>query len=83
VAYDHGIIVGILFAIFIVFGMIWGVHYYRTDQAKEPLALLPFAVIVGFAFAGISEWVFMFSNPMTQALMLSIAPLMFRSLQKK
>lgn len=83
VAYDHGIIVGILFVIFIVFGMIWGVHYYRTDHAKEPLALLPFAVIVGFAFAGISEWVFMFSNPMTQALMLSIAPLMFRSLQKK
>lgn len=81
VAYDHGIIVGILFILFVICGIITGVSYYKKEK-KEPLALMPFAVLLGFAVAGISEWVFMFSNPMTLALMLSIAPLLFEKKAK-
>jgi len=76
VAYDHGIIVGILFIAFIVCGIAGGLSFYKKEK-NEPLALVPFAVILGFAVAGISEWVFMFSNPMTLALMFAIAPLLF------
>lgn len=81
VAYDHGIIVGILFILFVICGIITGALYYKKDK-REPLALMPFAVLLGFAVAGISEWVFMFSNPMTLALMLSIAPLLFEKKAK-
>ena len=77
VAYDHGIIVGIIFIMFILCGLISGISFYR-NMKNEPLALVPFAVIIGFAVAGISEWVFMFSNPMTIALMLTIAPLLYK-----
>ena len=45
-------------------------------EKVQPLALVPFAIIVGFMVAGVSEWVFQFSNPTTLALMLSIFPLM-------
>ena len=76
VTYDHGILVGVLFIAFIVCGIASGVSFYKKEK-NEPLALAPFAVILGFAVAGISEWVFMFSNPMTLALMFAIAPLLF------
>ncbi len=78
VAYDHGIPVGILFAAFIMCGLVAGVVYYKKNHKEEPLALIPFAVIMGFAVAGISEWVFAFSNPMTVALMVAIAPLLYK-----
>jgi hypothetical protein len=32
--------------------------------------------------AGVSEWVFLYSNPMTIALMLSLAPLTYRIKEK-
>ena len=75
VAYDHGVIVGALFILFIIGGIVCGAAYYKREK-KEPLALMPFAV------AGISEWVFMFSNPMTLALMFAIAPLLFQKKAK-
>ncbi len=78
VAYDHGIPVGILFAAFILCGLVAGVVYYKKNHKEEPLALIPFAIIMGFAVAGISEWVFAFSNPMTVALMVAIAPLLYK-----
>ncbi len=78
VAYDHGIPVGILFAIFIVGSLVVGVIYFKKHYKDEPLALIPFAIIMGFAIAGITEWVFAFSNPMTIALMVAIAPLLYK-----
>lgn len=81
VAYDHGVIVGALFILFIIGGIVCGAAYYKREK-KEPLALMPFAVVLGFAVAGISEWVFMFSNPMTLALMFAIAPLLFQKKAK-
>lgn len=78
VAYDHGIIVGILFALLMLTAIISSIYYYSVNKDKEPLSLMPFAVIIGFSVAGISEWVFQLSNPMTIALMLSIAPLIYK-----
>ncbi|MBO4912668.1 MAG: hypothetical protein J5504_08075 [Butyrivibrio sp.] len=76
VAYNHGIPVGIFFTIVIVAGLICGLGFFRKNKETNPLALIPFAVIIGFMMAGMSEWVFQFSNPTTLALMLSIFPLM-------
>ena len=82
VAYDNGIPVGILFMVTLAAGLIFGIIYYIKNKEDEPLSLITPAIIIGFAVAGISEWVFQYSNPMTIALMLSLAPLTFRTKEK-
>ena len=82
VAHDHGIPTGILFAVTLVTGLITGIRYYLRKRESEPLSLVTCAIIIGFMVAGISEWVFMYSNPMTIALMLSLAPLTYRIKEK-
>ncbi len=79
VAYDHGIPVGILFVITIIAGLVTGINYFGKNRKKEPLSLITCAVIIGFAVAGISEWVFQYCNPMTVALMISLAPLTYKA----
>ncbi|MBR6956942.1 MAG: hypothetical protein IKH73_00685 [Erysipelotrichaceae bacterium] len=59
-----------------------GIRYYLKNRKEEPLSLLTCAIIIGFAVAGVSEWVFQYSNPMTMALMLSLAPLTFRTKER-
>lgn len=79
VAYDNGIPVGVLFVILLVTALVYSIVYYRKNRSNEPLSLITCAVIIGFMVAGISEWVFQYSNPMTIALMLSLAPLTFKA----
>ncbi len=78
VAYDHGIVAGALFIIVLAAGLFSSIGYYRTNRDKEPLSLMTCGVIIGFAVAGISEWVFQYGNPMTVALMLALAPLTYK-----
>lgn len=77
VAYDHGIPVGIIFAIWVLCVIISGIWYIIKCYNEQSVAGLPFGVMIGFAVAGLTEWLFQFSNPMTIMLMLSIAPIMF------
>ena len=72
-----------MFFIFIVAGLVVGALYYKKNEEKEPLSLLAFAIIMGVAVASLSEWVFELGNPMTQALMLSIAPLLFKNISRE
>jgi O-antigen ligase len=78
VAYDHGIVAGALFVIVLSAGLFCSIGYYRKNRDKEPLSLMTCGVIIGFAVAGISEWVFQYGNPMTVALMLALAPLTYK-----
>ena len=78
VAYDRGIPVGILFMIVLVTGLVSGIRYYKDNRDTQELSLITAAVVIGFMVAGISEWVFQYSNPMTIALMLSVAPITFK-----
>ncbi len=77
VAYDHGIFAGIVFALVNIGAMVMGVVAYSKKRKEEPLSMITFAIAAGFTVAGITEWVFMFSNPLTIALMLSLAPIVF------
>ncbi len=79
VAYDHGIVGGALFALMMISAFVSSLIYFKNNREKEMLSLVTCAVIIGFAVAGVSEWVFHFCNPMTVALMLSIAPLTFKA----
>lgn len=81
VAYDHGIIAGILFGLLIVAGIAFsGVYYFRNKGLFA--ATVPFAVITGFAIAGLTEWNFQLCNPMTVALMLLLPVIMFKRRKK-
>ena len=77
-AYDHGMVTGVVFVLLILAGIISGLKLYFAKEKEEPLTLLTFAITVGFAVAGMTEWVFHLGNPMTIALMLSFAGIVFR-----
>ncbi len=78
VAYDHGIVVGIIFIITMASAVVSGIIYYKKNRDKEPLSLITCAVVIGFAVAGMTEWVFQYCNPMTVALMIAMVPITFK-----
>ena len=83
VAYDNGVPVGILFIVVLITAAVLGVSIYKKNHSTNPILLLIFAVIMAFAFAGISEWVFQLCNPMTVALMLAFAGLTYKETLNK
>lgn len=78
VAYDHGIIVGIVFILFGAVTFLYTLFYYRREKGRNSYAALPAIVVVTVAVAGFVEWIFHFSNPSGFMLMLVIAPLIWR-----
>jgi hypothetical protein len=79
VAWDHGIPVGIWFFLVLALTFFRSSIYYRKSMTKrEFTALLPMAETAGFAIAGIVEWVFEYSHPLTIALLFSVAPLLLK-----
>ena len=77
VAYDHGILTGVWFALFLLLTFIRACVYYRK-KTKSACALLPLAAVVAFGMAGVVEWVFTLCNPMTVLLLYAVAPLLRR-----
>ncbi|MCR5557768.1 MAG: hypothetical protein K6F75_09455 [Butyrivibrio sp.] len=77
-AYDSGMITGAIFVLLIITGIVSGIKLYYSREKEEPLTLITFAITVGFAVAGMTEWVFHLGNPLTIALMLSFAGIVFR-----
>jgi hypothetical protein len=78
IAYDNGIISGAVFALLILVAAISGINMYRRNKNNDPLTLISFAITIGFVVAGMTEWVFHLCNPMTVALMLSFAGMIFK-----
>ncbi|MBQ9512412.1 MAG: O-antigen ligase family protein [Lachnospiraceae bacterium] len=74
VAYDFGIVTGIVFALWLVAGLVTGV---------KRGALLPFGILAGFMVVGLTEWNFHFANPMTIALLLAVMPLYWKEKTKQ
>ncbi|MCM1135558.1 MAG: hypothetical protein NC400_08280 [Clostridium sp.] len=79
VAYDHGIPVGIVFALVGIAAFVSSCLYYRREKDKITYAALPAVIIVAVAVAGLVEWIFHLSNPCGLLLMLVITPLMFKN----
>ncbi len=78
VAYDNGIITAVIFVVMIIAAIVSSLRKFAAKEKDEPLTLMAFAVITGFVVCGMTEWVFHFGNPMTIALMLSFAGLIFK-----
>ena len=76
-AYDHGIPVGVYFVLLMVLTFVRAALYYIRDMhGKGKGSLIPLAVVTGFTMAGMVEWVFHLSNPLTAILFFAIAPLL-------
>lgn len=83
VAYDHGLIVGILFVAVGAASFVQGCIYYKRRKNQVACAALPAVVIAAFAMAGLVEWIFHLCHPAGFILMLVLAPLLFDMSKKK
>lgn len=74
-AYDHGIPVGIVFILFGFCTLIQSVVYYKKKKDSRSCSLLPFALLITFAAAGLTEWIFHPCNPLAFCMLSALAPL--------
>lgn len=77
VAYDHGIPVGIAFILLGVCTLVQSAVYYHKHKEDRVCASLPIAILVMFAVAGLTEWIFHPCNPTTCSLLVAMTPLLF------
>lgn len=82
-AYDHGIVVGVVFVLVGAAAFVWGVIYYRRRGTQVACAALPAAAVAAFAVAGLVEWIFHLCQPASLVLLLVLAPLLFDMSAKK
>lgn len=75
-AYDHGIYVG---AVFIVLGagtLVQAAVYFYKRREDRDCAALPLALLILFAVAGLTEWIFHPCSSIAFCLLLTMAPLL-------
>lgn len=76
VAYDHGIFVGGVFLLLGIGTLAQAVLYYRRHREDRECALFPLALLLLFAVAGLTEWIFHPCCPIAYCLLLVMAPLL-------
>lgn len=76
VAYDHGIPVGVVFLLLGIGTLIQAAFYYRRHRLDRECALFPLALLVLFAVAGLTEWIFHPCCPIAFCLLLTMGPLL-------
>lgn len=81
--HDFGIIGGFYVIIFGMYTLIYGAMRYRKERDFNPYRLFTPAIMVAFATAGMTEWMFHICNPMGWMLFMSIVPLLFEVSEKE
>lgn len=76
VAYDHGIPVGAVFLLLGIGTLIQAAFYYRRHREDRECALFPLALLILFAVAGLTEWIFHPCCPIAFCLLLTMGPLL-------
>lgn len=76
VIHDHGLIVGILYLILGAVSVCLMFTYALRKSKSDGYAALPLAVFIGFAVAGLVEWLFHPCNPLGFSTMVALAPLL-------
>lgn len=74
--YDYGIPVGIVFILFGFSTLVQAAVYYKKRKDDRECSALPLALLILFAVAGLTEWIFHPCYPAAFCLLLSLAPLM-------
>ena len=76
VAYDHGIFVGAVFLLLGIGTLVQAWIYYRRHREDRACALFPLALLLLFAVAGLTEWIFHPCCPIAYCLLLTMGPLL-------
>ncbi|MCD7726078.1 MAG: DUF3488 domain-containing protein [Clostridiales bacterium] len=76
VAYDHGIYVGIVFILLGAGTLVQAAVYYHRRREDTVCAAFPLAVLILFAVAGLTEWIFHPCCPIAYCLLAALAPLL-------
>ena len=76
VAFDHGVLVGALFVLVVLGGVVMGILYYKKNCQKVSFAIYPVVVVISFMIAGMTEWIFHPSIPLGFAFLIGLTPLM-------
>ena len=75
-AYDHGIYVGLAFILLGAGTLVQAAVYYHKRKGDRVCAALPLALLILFAVAGLTEWIFHPCSPIACCLLLTLAPLL-------
>ena len=76
VAYDHGIFVGGVFLLLGIGTFVQACFYYGRHREDRECALFPLALLILFAVAGLTEWIFHPCCPIACCLLLTMGPLL-------
>lgn len=76
VAYDHGIYVGVVFILLGAGTLVQAAVYYHRRKEDRVCAALPLALLILFAVAGLTEWIFHPCSSIAYCLLLTMAPLL-------
>ncbi len=76
VAYDHGVYVGAVFILLGVGTLIQAAVYLHRHKEDRACAALPLAILILFAVAGLTEWIFHPCCPIACCLLLALSPLL-------
>ncbi len=76
VAYDHGIFVGGVFLLLGIGTLVQAWIYFRRHREDRECALFPLALLLLFAVAGLTEWIFHPCCPIAFCLLLTMGPLL-------
>lgn len=81
--HDNGLITGIVFLILGVVSFFYAIVRYTKEKKEDSYLILTVAVITAFAIAGLVEWIFQINNFFGIALLVVIAPLLFKNSKKE
>lgn len=81
VAHDQGLIVGIYFTLFVFGALVYSFIYCSCRQKKNIYNTLIPAVLMGFVFAGMVEWIFHPCNPFGISALMVMVPMLFKQEQ--
>lgn len=76
VIHDHGLLAGAVFLLLGIAAALRAFLYAVRYGKRDCLAALPLAVLIGFAVAGLVEWIFHPCNPLGYSVMVVLAPLL-------
>ena len=79
VIHDFGMLTGLVFLVFGAVSCIMMFVYAIKKNQEDLYAILPLTVFIGFAVAGLVEWLFHPCNPIGFSVMVVFAPLLYQN----
>ena len=77
--HDNGLLTGVVFVMLGVVSFFMAMIRYSKENKRDSYLTLTVAIIIGFAIAGLVEWIFQINNFYGIAILVVITPLLFQN----